>query len=253
MTSVAVHGATGNLGSHVARQAITRGWELAVLVRAPERLSRDIASRAKVSVADLSSASTEELSRFVAGHDALVCCAGVVTEGERFVALFDRVVSAVETVQPQARPVCWFIAGAALLDLDANGRRGVELPKVRDTYWPHRVNFERLQRTDLDWRLLCPGPMVNQPAIGIERLRISTDTLPSPLPAFARFLPSPLLLSLFVAKVPEMIVPYADAAGVMLSNTTRGGPKSRKRVGLALPVGMRGRKEQWAARPRDAA
>ena len=70
------------------------------------------------------------------------------------------------------------LAGAALLDIDSSGRRGVDLPKVKSTYWPHRVNFERLRRSRLDWRLLCPGPMVDEPAIGLDRLRISLDALP---------------------------------------------------------------------------
>ena len=39
-----------------------------------------------------------------------------------------------------------------------------------------------------------------------------------------------------------MIVPYADAAAVMLRNLDRGNAMSRHRVGLALPVGMIGRK-----------
>jgi putative NADH-flavin reductase len=68
-----------------------------------------------------------------------------------------------------------FLAGAALLDIDASGRRGVDIPQVSATYWPHRVNFERLQRSRLDWRLLCPGPMVEQPALGVGRLRITLD------------------------------------------------------------------------------
>ncbi len=195
----------------------------------------------------------EQLSRFAEGQDVIVCCAGLVTEGQKFVVLFDRVVSALESLAAPARPLCWFLAGAALLDLDTKGRRGVDLPKVRDTYWPHRVNFERLLHSDLDWRLLCPGPMVDQPAIGIERLRISVDTIPSALPAFAPFLPTLMLLPLFAARVPEMIVPYADAAAMMLANATRGGPMSGKRIGIALPAGMRGEKDQWAARPRNAA
>ena len=74
-----------------------------------------------------------------------------------------------------AQPVCWFLAGAALLDIGHSGRKGVELPKVKSTYWPHRVNFERISRSGLDWRLLCPGPMVEQPALGLNRLRIALD------------------------------------------------------------------------------
>ena len=83
-------------------------------------------------------------SDVVSGHDVLINCAGHVAEGERFVSLVDRVVTTVESLPTGERPVCWFLAGAALLDIDASGRRGVELPKVKSTYWPHRVNFERL-------------------------------------------------------------------------------------------------------------
>jgi hypothetical protein len=56
---------------------------------------------------------------------------------------------------------------------------------------------------------------------------------------------------LFAAKVPETIVPYADAAAVMLSNIAADSVTSKKRVGIASPVGMRGKKERWAARPGD--
>lgn len=253
MTRLALIGATGNLGRHVAAQALDRGWELAVAVRDPQRLSPEVASRARIARLDLGTATRDELTRFVSGHDAFVFCAGVVTEGQRFVSFVDAVVSALEQAPPDRRPVCWFLAGAALLPLDARGRCGVDLPRVRDTYWPHRANHERLRRSALDWRLLCPGPMVEKPALGVERLRISVDALPAPLAPIAGALPAPLLLPLFAMKVPEMIVPYADAASVMLANVAPAGPMSRRRVGLALPAGMRGRKDQWAARPRTQA
>jgi hypothetical protein len=38
----------------------------------------------------------------------------------------------------------------------------------------------------------------------------------------------------------------------MLANLAPGGRMSRHRVGLALPEGMRGKKEQWAAQPKHA-
>ena len=47
-----------------------------------------------------------------------------------------------------------------------------------------------------------------------------------------------------------MIVPYADAAALMLSNLDRGNALARHRVGLALPVGMRGRKLNGLRDPR---
>ena len=243
MTRVAIFGATGSLGSHVARLAIAAGHDVSALVRAPARVSPDIASRATITSGDLMQRSPSQLAEFISGHDLLIGCAGLVTERQRFVDLFDRVVSSVEALPGNRRPLCWLLAGAGLLDLDPSGRRGLDLPKVRDTYWPHRVNYERLQRSTIEWRLLCPGPMVDQPAVGIHRLRVSLERLPVSLPAVVRLLPDPLVLPLFASTIPQIIVPYADAAAFMLANLDRGGPMSRKRVGLALPHGMTGHKE----------
>ncbi len=253
MPRLIILGATGSLGSVVAREAVAAGYELSVVVRDPSRLASDVAARARVHRADLSAIPIPDLTRVIAGHEALISCAGLVTEGEVFVSLFDRIVSSVEAVPEADRPLCWFLAGAALLNLDDSGRRGIELPEVKATYWPHAANFKRLLRSTLDWRLLCPGPMVDRPAIGVERLRVSCDTIPVPLPADVDSLPAARLLPLFLAAIPEMIIPYADAASVMLANTSPGGTMRHHRVGIALPAGMRGQKDQWAERPSNAA
>jgi hypothetical protein len=94
--------------------------------------------------------------------------------------------------------------------------------------------------------------MVDEQPVGLTRMRISLDRAPVRIPPLARLLPGALVLPFFVHRVPEMIVSYADAAALMLANLTPSGEMSRRRVGLALPIGMRGRKAQWAARPRAA-
>jgi putative NADH-flavin reductase len=247
MTRIVVFGATGSLGSHAARLAAAGGHDVSALVRTPSRLPADVASKATIIAGDLMQLDPAQLGEFLAGHDALVSCAGLVTERQGFVDLCDRVVSGVESLPADRRPLSWLLAGAGLLDVDGSGRRGVDLPEVRDTYWPHRMNFERLQRSPIEWRLLCPGPMVEQPALGIERLRVSFDRLPVALPRGAQRLPNLLVLPLLAAKIPQMIIPYADAAAFMLANLDRGGAMSRKRVGLALPAGMKGRKDLTSA------
>jgi putative NADH-flavin reductase len=251
MARLIILGATGSVGRHVLKQALAAGHQVTVLVRTPAKLPPDVQSLVSVHTGDLNALEPAELAAMISGHDALINCAGHVTDGEVFVNLIDRVVTSVELLRP-LRPVCWFLAGAALLDIDASGRRGVELPKVKSTYWPHRINFERLGRSRLDWRLLCPGPMVEQPALGLDRLRISLDTLPVQVRAFARTLPGPLLVPLFASLVPQMIVPYADAAALMLANIDPGNEMTRRRVGLALPAGLRGHKSQWSARTSHA-
>jgi putative NADH-flavin reductase len=240
-----VFGATGSLGRHVVRLALAAGHRVTAFVRTPSRLAPEVRDQVRVHAGDLAETAPLEL---ISGQDALINCAGHVTEGSRFVDLFGRLVTAVESLPATERPVCWFLAGAALLDLDSAGRRGVDLPKVKATYWPHRINFERLVRVPIDWRLLCPGPMVDEPALGADRLRLSVDRLPVEIPALARRLPGPLLLPLFASRIPQMIVPYADAAAVMLAHLGRADTMMRHRVGLALPPGMRGRKPRWTAR-----
>ncbi|MGZ5846599.1 MAG: NAD(P)-dependent oxidoreductase [Ramlibacter sp.] len=250
MARIALLGATGSLGSHVARQALQAGHDLSVFVRTPARLDLQVAARARVVTGDLLQSPQEHVAGFIAGHDVLISCAGLVTEGQRFVDLFDRVVGAAEAADGDPPPVCWFLAGAGLLDIDANGRRGLDLPLVRATYWPHLANYERLRRSRLDWRLLCPGPMVQGPGVGLEHLRMSVEVLPALLPPWCARLPDALVLPLFARRIPEMIIPYTDAASYLLAHLAPDEPLAGYRVGLALPRGMKGSKEHWTAQPR---
>jgi putative NADH-flavin reductase len=247
MARLIILGATGSLGHHALGQALAAGHQVTAIVRKPARLPPDARPRVAIHTGDLNALGPADLAGLVGGHDALINCAGHVADGAGFVQLFDRLVTAVESLPLAAQPVCWFVAGAALLDIGTSGRRGVDLPRVRSTYWPHRVNFDRLSRSALDWRLLCPGPMVDRAALGLDRLRTALDRLPVHIPGFARFLPGPLLLPLFARRIGELTVPYADAARLMVDNLERGDAMARHRVGLALPVGMRDRKPQPTA------
>jgi Putative NADH-flavin reductase len=249
MSKVLILGATGSLGGYVTQQAISANHEVSVVVRTPSKVPSELRERVVVHQADLASASVTSLAAILQSHDVVINAAGQVTEGQVFVDLIARIVAGLESLPVRDRPVCWFLGGAALLDLDDRGRRGVDLPLVASTYWPHRANFDRLRQTALDWRILCPGPMVHQQPVGLARMRISLERVPVQIPSSIRFLPRALVLPFFVQRVPEMIIPYADAATLILANITTSGEMSRRRVGLALPVGMRGEKKQWAAKP----
>jgi hypothetical protein len=249
MSRIIILGASGSLGRHVAEAALASGHEVSVVVRTPGKLPASWRDRVRIHQADLMSLPAPQLAALVSGHDALINTAGMVSDGDTFVALVDHIVTSIEQIEPARRPVCWLLAGAGLLDIADTGRRGLDLPGVRKTYWPHGRNFERLKVSTLDWRLLCPGPMVEGPGVGLGRLRVSLDQLPVSVPTVARRLPGVLLVPLFASRIPEMIVPYIDAAALMLNNLGPGGAMSRHRVGLALPLGMRGKKPRWSARP----
>jgi putative NADH-flavin reductase len=249
MARIIILGATGSLGKHVTEQAIAANHEVSVLVRTPAKLPADLRARTTVHQADITALPASQLATLARNQDALINAAGHVGEGQRFVALVDHLVTSVETLPTSERPVCWFLAGAALLDIGDSGRRGVDVPAIAETYWPHAANFARLRSSSLDWRLLCPGPMVEEPPVGLARLRVSVDRLPVEIPIAHTRLPDSLLVSLFTERVPAMIVPYADAAALMLTNLEPESIMSRHRIGLALPIGMRGEKAGLSARP----
>jgi putative NADH-flavin reductase len=236
MSKILILGATGSLGRHVVAHAVSTNQDVSILIRTPSKLPADLRKKVVVYEDDLAEMSTSALAGIFRTHDAVVNTAGYVTQGQIFVDLTDRIVTSLDLIPEKERPVCWFLAGAALLDMDESGRRGVDLPVLSSTYWPHRVNFDRIRRTTLDWRILCPGPMAAQSPLGLDRMRISLDRLPVEVPAFAGLRPQGSVLPIFSHLIREMIVPYADAAALMITNITPNDEMSHHRVGLALPV-----------------
>ena len=126
MSRLLILGATGSLGRHVLRQALAAGHDVTVFVRTPSKLAPEVRERVSVHTGDLSAVVPPDL---VSGQDALINCAGHVADGETFVGLIDRLVTCVDLLPVAEQPVCWLLAGAALLDIDSSGRRGVDLPE----------------------------------------------------------------------------------------------------------------------------
>jgi putative NADH-flavin reductase len=248
MKKIMVLGASGALGKHVARQAVDTGHDVSVVVRTASKLPASWRDRVQVHETDIAALPGDRLAALLGGNDAVINTAGLVSDGHTFVALVAHIVTSLESIEPGRRPVAWFMAGAGLLDIGDTHRRGLDLPPIRKTYWPHGENFARLLASSLDFRLLCPGPMVEGPSVGLERLRVALDRMPVETPAAVKWLPDLLLVPVFVSHVPEMIIPYADAAALMLNNLDPGNAMSRHRVGAALPVGMKDKKDRWTAR-----
>jgi hypothetical protein len=195
------------------------------VVRDPSRLPAGVRHSVEIRIRDLSEQIPADI---IKNCDALINCAGYVADGQVFVDLVESVVSSVESIDAAEQPLCWFLAGAALLDINEEGLRGVDIPLLNTTYWPHLANFERLNRSSVaHWLLLCPGPMVDEAPVGMNGLRISIDQLPIDAPS-----ETPLVSS-FASIVPQLKVSYADSAALMLANLDRGGRMERHRIGLA--------------------
>jgi len=232
LSKILILGAMGSLGRHVVQQAISADHEVSIMVRRLLSVPVEVRKKVVVYEADIAEMSTSALATIFRNQDVVINTAGNVAQGQAFPDLIDHIVTGLESLPKNERPVCWFLAGAALLDIDENGRRGVDLPLIGSTYWPHRVNFERIRQTTLDWRILCPGPMVDQTPLGLNRMRISLERLPLQMSALS-----------------EMLVSYADAASLMLANIIPNDDMSHHRIGLALPIGMQGKKKEWVTKP----
>ena len=232
MKRVLVLGAAGRVGREVARAALADGHAVSVLVRTPAALPVDVRTAALLHEGDIAAIARADLAALIADSDVLVNCAGNSNDGAPFVRLVDHVVAAAEAAAGDHR-VCWFFAGAGALDLARSGRKLVDLPLVPSKYRAHLQNYERLRKTALDWRLLCPGPMAHGKGVGLARLRVTVDALPVVFPAWTDSAPAALSLPFAAAALPQLTVAYADAAAVILAHVDPGGWMSRRRVGLA--------------------
>lgn len=243
-------GATGNSGRRILRFALERGHQVTAFVRNQKKLLKILGRRPPQSlnlvVGDIDKSA--QLAGAMIGHDVVINAAGYVTEGDRFTQLVQNVIQQTSN-SLGAGSRLWQFGGAAVLDIPGADIMAVDLPMVPKIYEAHRTNLNALRASSLDWSMLCPGPMIEAPnGEPTKGLRLSVDQWPVQRPGYAYLLPKVALAFAFKQKVPELTISYEDAADVILSNLGRNGRFSCRRVGVALPVGLRNLKADLPGR-----
>jgi uncharacterized protein len=234
-------GATGNSGRRILRFALERGHLVTAFVRNQSKLieilGRHLPKGLHVIAGDIDTSA--ELAGAMVGHDVVINAAGHVKEGDRFTGLVQNVIQ--QTANSLgAGSRLWQFGGAAVLDVPGTNLMAVDLPMVPKVYEAHRSNLDALRKSSLDWSMLCPGPMIEAPdGEPTKGIRLSVEQWPVQRSAYAHLLPKAALAFAFKRKVPELTISYEDAAGLILSNLDQNGRFSRRRVGIALPVGRR--------------
>jgi putative NADH-flavin reductase len=234
-------GATGNSGRRILRFALDRGHQVTAFVRDQNKLLQIMGGHSpqnlRVITGDIND--PVKMADAMAGHDAVINAAGHVTEGERFSRLVQNVIQQTSNALG-ATGRLWQFGGAAVLDIPGTNIMAVDLPIVPKVYETHRTNLNALKKSSLDWSMLCPGPMIDSPnGEPTKGLRISAEQWPVRRPTYTKFLPKATWALAFRQKVPELTISYEDAADVILKNLDRNGRYSRRRVGIALPEGLR--------------
>jgi putative NADH-flavin reductase len=238
-------GATGNSGRRILRLALQRAHEVTAFVRDETKLlslvDRPIPPNLHVTIGDINKSA--EMAGVMVGHDVIINAAGDVTQGSTFTQLVQTVVDLTITNLGEGGRL-WQFGGAAVLDVPSTHIMAVDLPKVPGVYQAHRTNLNALRRSPLDWSMLCPGPMIaseNRKPTG--DLRLSVDEWPVTRPAYTYVMPRLALAFAFKQKVPELTISYEDAAEVILDHLSKNGRFCRRRVGVALPPGLRNYKD----------
>jgi uncharacterized protein len=237
---VLILGAAGNAGRRLTAGAIAAGYAVTALVRDPEKLTFRVelpVEQVRIEIGDVMDDIV--LNRVMAGQDVVINAAGNADDGAAFPALVQTVIAAAERILGQGGRI-WLFAGAAALDIPGTALVGVDLPGVPAIYRAHRRNYEIARATELDWSMLCPGPMIDSASgEAHEGLRISVDALPFPPRRWARIAPRIAHSADFAARLGELTITYEDSAKVILDNLASDGALSKKRVGVALPRGLR--------------
>ena len=230
-----VLGATGNSGRRIVSEALARGHEVTALVRNTSALAPS--PRLAVHQVDYSAAGALESA--LRSHDAVINAAGYVADGARFTDLVGRIIAATSSaLGPGGR--FWLFGGAALLDVPGSRFTGIDLPGVPKMYEAHRTNHDAVKASQLDWSMLCPGPMIDAPGgKATSGLVLSAEEWPLARPALTYALPRLATSLAFMRSLPRLTLYYEDAAKVILDHLEKNGRFARKRVGVALPDGER--------------
>lgn len=233
-------GATGNSGRRILKRALQRGHQVTVWARDPAKLSA-LTSEGKhgVSVITGDTQHIEALSHAMRGHDVVINAAGTTASPDGYTTLVSHVIEATEGALGEDGRF-WLFGGAAALDVPDTTSMTLDLPLIPKVFQLHKTNLEVVRKTRLDWSMLCPGPMIESPTgEPTTGLRISTEQWPVDGPVLAGLLPGIATSLAFVRRVPEMTIYYEDAASVIIDHLDKHGPFCRKRVGVALPRGVR--------------
>ncbi|OZB92342.1 NAD(P)-dependent oxidoreductase [Paenibacillus sp. XY044] len=232
---IIVFGATGNTGKRVLAQGIKMGHEMTAFVRNSEKLYDQLgehsAKHVKVIVDDMMD--PVSVREALANQDAAIIAAGHAGQGEEFVRIVDNIISQCE-LEPSFNGRVWVMGGAGLLNIPYTDHIGNNLPGFPPEYKNHNRNFERLQRTGLDWTMMCPGTMMDsreQP--DSAHLHVTTEILPVPMPETIKELSEAEIAGHLFGRFQELNVAYDDVVTCMLEHLELEGAFKRKRVGLA--------------------
>ncbi|MFZ6646740.1 NAD(P)-dependent oxidoreductase [Undibacterium sp. TJN25] len=172
---IALIGATGNIGSEIAQQAVQRGHTVTAVTRRTSGLPPALAGVDAV-VAD--SFDTAALTAAIRGHDVLASAFGPGPDSADLVIKQAEVLIAAARAAGVKRVV--MVGGAGSL-LVAPGVQLVDAPGFPDMYRPYAIAHRNAlavlrAATDIDWTFFAPAAEIG-PGDKLGQFRVGRDSL----------------------------------------------------------------------------
>lgn len=240
---VIIFGATGSTGRCLAHAGVVRGLQVTAFVRDPAKLAAIFPNEflSKIRVVRGDALDEQAVADAMAGQEAAVNAAQHPTDPEIFQTICRNIVGQAELRLAPPRRL-WLFGGLPGLDVPHTKRMGATLPGMPMMLRSHKINFDFLKESSLDWSFMCPGPMTFDPGWRFgDRLRITTETMPYDPPTWTRWLPSLAHPFIMLRRLPTVTVSYQDVADLVMDNLDPSGPFSRRRVGAAPPKNLTNR------------
>lgn len=155
--TVAVTGATGFVGHHIARELLEHGHAVRALVRTPAKATeafKDAPNRDRLTLVQAETVTDESASRLVEGADACVNCIGIIREeqGQRFDFLHVRVPEML-TKACKAHGTDRYVQISAL-GADPDGRADYQKSKY--------AGEMAIRRSGVDWTIFRPSMVLGK-------------------------------------------------------------------------------------------
>lgn len=235
---IIIFGATGNVGRALVQAGLRHRYQISVFVRNEAKL-RDIfggvvPKEIGLYVGDALDPSA--VADAIHGHEGLATAVGGNNDWRIFHRTCKNIIAGAEKQLIHARRI-WVMGGLPGLDVPHTRIMGTDLPFMPSLFRTHRLNYDVLKKTDLDWSFVCPGPMFfsGQPG-NADELRVTIDEMPYRVPPWTRSLPRMVHPFLMKLHLNETVISYEDLADFIMRNFTANNQYSKKRIGLARKV-----------------
>ena len=217
-------GAAGGVGRRLATLLVAQGGEVTGMHRSPEQADTIAATGATPIAGDLIADSIDELTAKLTGHDTVVFSAGAHGTGQDKTTLIDGKGVEKTAVAAAQAGVARFVLVSAFPESERNKGLGdgyehyIRVKKNADVYLTH---------TDLDWLIIRPGHLTDEPGTGTVTAAVATEYAEVSRDNVAAFLAAALrepTLHRTIVELTNGDTPVTEAAAQVAAST---GPRAQ--------------------------